>query len=99
VSDSLALEAAALQAREARARLAGTAQELQARLAPARLLDDAVETVRTSATELAHTTSDAARRRPRAAVAAAAIGVALLAHRPLWRLARRIVGRKPRETD
>ncbi len=98
MSDSLDLETAALQAREARARLAGTAQEIQSRLAPARLLDDAVGTVRDGATELAHSTADAARRRPRAAIAAAGIGVALLAHRPLWRLARRITGHS-KETD
>jgi hypothetical protein len=99
MSDSLDLEAAALQAREARARLAETANELQSRLAPARLLDDAVENVRTGATGLAHTTADAARRRPGAAAAAAALGVALIAHRPLWRLARRITGRRRPETD
>lgn len=97
MSDS-SLEVAVLQAREARARLAGTAEELQSRLAPSRLLDDAVETVRTGATELALTTAKSARRRPRAAIAVAVVGVFLLVRRPSWRLARRITGR-PKETD
>lgn len=98
MSDSLDLEAAALQARDARARLADTAQELQARLAPARLLDEAVENARTGATELALTTAEAARRRPRVAMAAAGIGVVLLLRKPLGRFARWITHRK-RETD
>ncbi len=99
MSDSLDLETAAMQAREARARLAGTAQQLQSRLAPSRLLDDAVENVRSGATELAQTTADAARRRPHVAVVAGAVGLALVAHRPLWRLARRLTGRRRKPTD
>ena len=99
MSDSTELETAALQVREARARLAGTVHELQSRLAPAKLLDDAVETVRSGATELAHTTADAARRRPQAATAALGVGVLLVLRRPLWRLVRRVTGRAAKETD
>jgi hypothetical protein len=89
VTDTTALDAASLQARMAREKLMGTAHQLQARLDPATLLDEAVETVRTGAADLALTTSATARRRPAVAAGAVVAGLLLLLRRPLWRLVRR----------
>lgn len=96
MTGSTELDAAALQARMAREKLLGTAHQIQARLNPTTLLDQTVDTVRTGASDLALTTTDAARRNPGAAAGAVAAGALLLLRKPLWRLVRR----RPRpETD
>lgn len=88
MTDTVALDAAALQVRMAREKMIGTAHQLQARLAPATLLDQAVETVRSGATDLALTTTNSARRSPGLAAGAVAAVVLFLVRRPLWRLLR-----------
>lgn len=97
MSDGLALERAALQARLARERLFDTAHELQARLDPNTLIDEAVEGVKSTASGFANTTADAARRRPGVAAGAAGVALLLVIRKPLGRLFRR----KPKrdETD
>ena len=87
------LDAAQADARAARSRLMATVEVIQARATPARILDDAISTVRTRSTELAQSASDAVRKRPATAVGiAAGIGL-LLAAGPLARMARRFLRR------
>lgn len=95
IADIEDLPAAQAEARAARSRLMATVEALQARAAPSRLLDDAIGTVRTRSTELAHSAGDAVRKRPvMVATIAAGIGL-LLAARPLARWIRR----RPRHGD
>lgn len=93
VADIEDLDAAQADARAARSRLIATVEAIQARAAPARLLDDAIATVRTRSTELAHSAGDAVRKRPgTAAAVAAGIGLLLTAG-PLARLTQRLLRR------
>lgn len=97
VADIEDLPAAQAEARAARSRLMATVEAIQARAAPSRLLDDAITTVRTRSTELAHSASDAVRKRP-VTVAAVAAGVGLLlAAGPLARWTR-LLRRRGNET-
>lgn len=89
VADIEDLPAAQAEARAARSRLMATIEALQARAAPQRLLDDAIGTVRTRSTELAHSAGDAVRKRP-GTIAAIAAGMGLLlAAGPLTRWTRK----------
>ncbi|MDB5736604.1 MAG: hypothetical protein JWO65_272 [Sphingomonas bacterium] len=92
------LDQAQDEARAARERLAATAQVIQSRLEPANLLEDALTDVKARSAEMVRVAGEQARQRPATIAAAAIAGLALLAHRPLWRLGRKITGRS-RETD
>jgi len=97
VADIKDLDDAQAEARAARSRLIATVEAIQARAAPARLLDDALTTVRTRSTELAHSAGDAIRKRP-ATVAAVAVGIGfLLTAGPFARWTRRLL-RRDKET-
>jgi hypothetical protein len=86
MSDSIDLETAAMNAKLARQRLAGTAAELQDRLAPAKLLDNAVTGVKDGAGAIALNSVDAARRRPAVAAGIAAGAALLILRKPILRL-------------
>ncbi len=93
VADIEDLDAAQAEARAARSRLIATVEAIQARAAPARLLDDALTTVRTRTSELAHSAGDAVRKRPATAAAVVAGIGFLLAAGPLARWTRRLLRR------
>ncbi len=93
VADIEDLDAAQAEAHAARSRLIATVEAIQARAAPARLLDDALTTVRTRSTELAQSAGAAVRKRP-ATVAAVAAGIGfLLTAKPVTRWTRRLLRR------
>lgn len=98
MSDSVRLEAAAIEAQAARARLMETMHELQARLDPPRLIDEAVTTAKSGALGLVEQARDAAFRRPGVAFAIGAGAALLVLRRPLRRLFRRKRA-KPVETE
>lgn len=88
------VEAAQSQVDAARGRLMATVEEIQQRIAPSTLMDEALDQVRSRSTELAQSAGRIARERPATVVATAAGIGAVLARRPLARLAARIFGRK-----
>jgi hypothetical protein len=94
VSDTVELEAAAIEAKAARERLIATSHELRARLDPATLINEARTGVRHKAGELADNAGEAARRRPEITAAAAALALLFVLRRPLRRVRRRLFGRK-----
>jgi hypothetical protein len=87
------VDVACAEVKEARSHLLGTIEEIQARLAPRNLVDEAMEQVRTRSIDFAETAGRTLRERPMT-MAAGVTGLALLlAHKPLGRLAAKILRR------
>jgi ElaB/YqjD/DUF883 family membrane-anchored ribosome-binding protein len=99
VSRAKSVTEAKAEAIVARGKLTATLKELQVRTRPKRLVNDAIEEVRTRSVDLAGDAGQFARRRPAAVAAGTAAGLALVLHRPLWRLGRKLLGRADETTD
>jgi ElaB/YqjD/DUF883 family membrane-anchored ribosome-binding protein len=88
------LGAAEAQSAAARAQLGDTLDGIKQRLAPASLLDEAIDGVKTRSADLAETASNAVRDYPGTTAAGAAGFALLVARRPVTRLLRRLFSRK-----
>ncbi|TKD49948.1 hypothetical protein [Sphingomonas baiyangensis] len=90
---SARLEAARLEAVSARAALLADVAAVKQRLAPARIMGDAVDTVRLRGAAIAADATDAVRARPAVAGGALSLALLMLLRRPIarWRRRRRDV--------
>ncbi|PCD02902.1 hypothetical protein COC42_00170 [Sphingomonas spermidinifaciens] len=87
------------EADAARADLLGDIDRLKARLSPATLVNDAVESAREKAIDVAGQTVESARARPVLAGSVAGGALLLLARKPLFALMRRLSPAPPPEPD
>jgi hypothetical protein len=88
--DVVEIEQAKRNAAVARSRVQSTAGALKQRLNPRNLAADAVETVKGKTAAVGDKASDAARKRPGAATAAAAVAALIVFRKPVKKLARRL---------
>jgi hypothetical protein len=91
--DVIEIEQAKRNATVARSRVQSTAGALKQRLNPRNLAADAVESVKGKTAAVGDKASEAARRRPGAATAAAAIAALIVFRKPVKKLGRRLFGR------
>jgi hypothetical protein len=89
-----ALDEAEVDLTIAKARLAGTFDDIKRRLTPTNLLDEAISSAKTKSADLAESAGEVIRDRPAAAAAGVTGVVLLIARRPIVRLIRKLFSRK-----
>lgn len=93
-SNVSSVEAAQAEVDTARGRLVATVEEIHLRISPTNLMDEAMTQVRTRSADLAQSASQVVRERP-ATLAGGAVAIGLLlGHRPIAKLATRLIGRR-----